>query len=129
MDYYMNTALILSGKELYELIKLRGDGASVQLQNFIKEICFCAEESVDLVLSLQEKRLARWDGTTLTLEPFLKLLIDEACETTSVYEPVEGAYALECVNMHLLLTRYEWADDIWRIAPHKDKASLLSSLE
>ena len=124
----MNTALILSDKELHGLINLRGDDVSVYINNIIPEICADADVSFNLISMLQEKRLARWDGHSLILVPLLKLILDEACGATSMYEPEPGAFALECPNMHLLFTRYEWAEGVWRIAPFKDKSSLLLSL-
>jgi hypothetical protein len=125
----MNTSLILSDNELHGLIVLQGDNTSVPLQSLIQEICPNTCETDDVISALQEKHLARFDGQTLTLEPLLKLVVSEACAAVSFYEPTQDFYALECPNMHLLFSRYEWAENVWRITPYKDKKSLLLSLK
>ena len=124
----MKTSLILSDNELYGLITLRGEGTSASLQHVIQKICPNTCDTVDVVSSLREKRLARLDGQTLTLEPLLNLIVSQACDAISFYEPVQGSYALECPNMQLLFTQYEWNESMWRIEPYKDKKSLLLSL-
>ena len=123
----MTTSLILSDNELYGLITLRGDTTSASLQQLIQRICPSTCNTVDVISTLREKRLARVDGQAMTLEPLLKLIVAEACEAISFYEPEQGVYALECPNMHLLFTRYEWIKSMWRITPYKDKKSLLLS--
>jgi hypothetical protein len=82
-----------------------------------------------VVSALEEKHLARFDGQTLTLEPLLKLIVSEACNAISYYEPVKSSCVLECPNMHLLFTQYEWNENMWKIAPYQDKKSLLLSLD
>ena len=125
----MNTALILTDDEFHNLIDLQGDNISTHTKQLVNEMRYKDGDAVDIASSLQEKRLAQWDGETLTLEPLLKLIIDEACKAVSLYHPAQGSYALECPNMHLLFTRYAWAKDTWRIAPYKDAAALFSSME
>jgi len=125
----MNTSLIISESEFQGLINLRSDAVSTHLQQLAGEICIGVDDSVNIVSTLSEKRLASWDGHTLTLEPFLKLIIDEACNAIELYSPEKDSYALECPNMHLLFTRYEWAENVWRIAPYKDKSSLILSVD
>ena len=98
------------------------------MQKLIKGVCEKRNDSVEVVTTLQEKHLARWDGHTLLAEPLLTLMIEEACNLTLLYEPVYDAYALGCPNMHLLITRYQRATDLLRITPCKDKSTLLSSL-
>jgi len=124
----LNTALILTSNELYGLIVIQKRDISVHMQKLIQEICEKSNDSVEIIATLQEKHLARWDGHTLLVEPLLTLMIEEACNATLLYEPAQDAYALECPNMHLLFTRYQWATDMWRISPCKDKSTLLSSL-
>jgi len=124
----LNTALILSGNEIKELITLCENDVSMQLRHFVNKTCDEVSSPTDIASALQKKRLARWDGHTLTLEPFLKLIIDEACAATSLYEPTQDSFALECPNMHLHFTRYEWAENKWRIAPFKDRSQLFLSL-
>jgi hypothetical protein len=125
----MNTSLILSENELHGLIKLQGDNISASLQKLIQEICLNTCDTDDVISTLGEKRLARLDGQSLVLEPLLKLIISEACAATAYYKPSQGLFALECPDMHLLFTRYEWAKNMWRIAPYQDKKRLLLSLD
>jgi len=125
----LNTALILTDVELQNLIGLQGNSISTHIKQLVDEICCKDSDAVDIASSLQEKRLAQWDGHTLTLEPLLKLIIDEACNAVSLYNPAQDSYALECPDMHLLFTRYAWAEDTWRIAPYKDVSALYASME
>jgi len=124
----MNTSVILSDNEFNGLIELQGVNASAPLQRLIQKICLNACDTTDAISTLGDKRLARLDGQTLILEPLLKLIISEACDAISIYEPAQGLYALECPNMHLLFSKYEWADGMWKIAPYQDKKSLVLSL-
>jgi hypothetical protein len=124
----LNTALILTSDELHGLISLQEGDASVHLHKLIQKIYDKGNGSNDIVATLQEKRLVSWDGHTLSMKPLLRLIINEASTAASFYKPIKDAYALECPNMHLLFTKYQWALDMWRISPFKDKSALLSSL-
>jgi len=125
----LNTALILTDDELHKLIALQGNNISAYTKQLVNDMHYKDSDTVDIASSLQEKRLALWDGETIALEPLLKLIIDEACKAVSLYHPTQDSYALECPNMHLLFTRYAWIKDTWRIAPYKDAAALFSSME
>jgi len=125
----MNTALILSEDELYGLAILQADGVSETFMQLIGEICLSENDPAGITATLQEKHLAHWDGHSLTLEPLLKLILDEARSAVSLYKPEKDSYALECPDMHLLFTRYEWAKNMWRITPYKDKKTLITSMD
>jgi len=125
----LNTALIISNNELHGLSTLHEGSISEHFLFLINKFHEKADECFNLISILQEKRMARYDGHSLILEPFLKLIITEACAAKSLYEPSQNSYALECPNMHLLFTRYERAENMWRITPYKDNQSLLSSYE
>jgi len=123
----LTTSLILSSDELHGIVEFQGENISEHLCSLIKEICPDDLGNVNIVSSLQEKQLAGWDGQTLTLEPFLKLIINEACNALSLFKPTDDTYALECPDMYLLFSRYKWAENMWKIAPFKDKISLQES--
>jgi len=124
----MNTSLILSSSELSGLAELLGNKASEHFNSILIEICTENYNATDVISNLLEKRLACYEDDTLILEPFLKLIINEAYNAKSLYNPINDSYALICPNMHLLFSRYEWAENFWRIEPYKDKISLISSL-
>jgi len=125
----MNTALVLSGAEFSGLIASKGCVVTEPLQQLLGEMCVSTSDNTDIVSTLQEKRLAQWDGNVLNVEPLLDLIIEEAAAARSFHEVAPGTYTVECPNMCLLITQYEWAAGMWKIAPFKDINELQSSLD
>ena len=130
----MNTALVLSGGEFSGLIASKGCDVSEPMQQLLGVMCgnncdnTCGN-TCDIVSTLQEKHLAQWDGCEVKVEPLLDLIAEEAAAAYSFEEVAPGIYAVECPNMCLLVTRYEWAEGMWRIAPFQDMPALLASLD
>jgi len=124
----MNTALILTGAEFAGLIASKGYDAPEPMRQLVDEMCAASGENDDIASSLQEKRLAQCESDELKVEPLLDLIIKEAAAAMSANKTATGAYAVECPNMCLLVSRYEWAEGMWRIAPFQDMPELLSSM-
>jgi len=124
----MNTALILSEDELYGLVASKSCDIPAPLLRLFDEMGVNLNKNRDIVSTLQEKRLAQWDGNSLKIEPLLNLIIDEAMAAQSIHTAKADVYAVECPSMCLLISRYEWAAGTWRIAPFQDMHALLSSL-
>jgi len=124
----MNTALVLSGAEFAGLIASKGYNVPEPMRQLIDEMCGVSGINEDIASTLQEKRLAQCDGDELKVEPLLDLIMKEAAAATSANKTATGAYAVECPDMCLLISKYEWAAGMWRIAPFKDMPELLSSM-
>ena len=124
----MNTALVLSGEELSGLITSKGYDVSGPMRELLDIICIKTSDNYNIALTLQEKRLAQSDGDSITVEPLLKLIIEEVVAARSFHEVSPDSFAVECPNMYLHITRYEWAAGMWRVASFQDMPALLASL-
>jgi len=125
----MNASLVLSGDELLGLVALKGRAVAEPFQQILEEMRANASGSIDILSALQDRRLAQMDGNALKIEPLLNLIVEEAVAARSAKKEAPGSYSVECPNMCLLVTRYEWAEGMWRITPFKDILALESSLE
>jgi len=124
----MNTSLILSGEEWASIVKLNAGNTAEPLLQLLKNMNACDENIDKIQISLQEKQLAKLEGNLLRLSPLLHLIVTEAKIATSICEPSSGCYVLECPALFLLFTRYEWAQEMWRISAFQDMDSLQKAL-
>ena len=125
----MNTALILSAGEWGYLMEIKNNGSSEPIEILNGAIGVMQDcNRLEIVASLQEKRLAVQDGDSLVLEPLLNLVVEEAALSYAIEEISPGAFALRCPNMCLLFMPYEWGEKMWRIAAFRDMGELTDFL-
>jgi hypothetical protein len=122
----IHTALILSHDEWSFALKCAGNAGAPLAETMLAR--FRTENAESAAVSLAEKGLARHGVSVQALDPLLRFVARSALSAETIREPCEGAVALQCPKLHLLITVYGKIPNTWKIAPFQSAAALENAI-